>query len=102
MIKAEICSRFRALGFFLHFTWKKLFGSNCINLIGNDFSRLKWCGNLTLLLAPHSMTFHTYAPHSSHILIHVTVFHSNTWEANLSVLLLEDIVSKKLLFVSSC
>jgi hypothetical protein len=45
--------------------------------------------------------FHAYAPHSSHILIHVTDFHSNTWEANLSVLLLEDIVSKKLLFVSS-
>ncbi|KAK2384877.1 U2 small nuclear ribonucleoprotein auxiliary factor protein [Trifolium repens] len=35
--------------------------------------------------------FHAYAPHSSHLIIHVTDFHSDTWEANLSVSLLEDI-----------
>ena len=36
---------------------------------------------------------HAYAPDSSHIVIHVTDFHSVTWEAHLSVSLLEDIVS---------
>ena len=39
----------------------------------------------------HRFLFHAYAPASSHILIRVTDFHSNTWEANLSLMLLEDI-----------
>jgi len=37
--------------------------------------------------------FHAHAPHSSHLVIHVTDFHSDTWEAHLSVSSLEDIVS---------
>lgn len=37
--------------------------------------------------------FHAYAPDSSHLVIHVTDFHSDTWEARLSISLLEDIVS---------
>lgn len=49
--------------------------------------------------APHSscqlrsFLFHAYAPDSSHLVIHVTDFHSDTWEAHLSLSLLEDIVS---------
>ncbi|KAI4317084.1 hypothetical protein L6164_024993 [Bauhinia variegata] len=39
----------------------------------------------------HRFLFHVYAPGSSHLIIHVTDFHSNTWEAHLSVLQLEDI-----------
>jgi len=37
--------------------------------------------------------FHVHAPDSSHLVIHVTDFHSDTWEAHLSVSSLEDIVS---------
>ncbi|XP_058760702.1 uncharacterized protein LOC131634034 [Vicia villosa] len=50
-----------------------------------------------LELKPHTsphlrhFLFHAYAPDSSHLLIHVTDFHSHTWEAHLSVSLLEDI-----------
>lgn len=36
--------------------------------------------------------FHAHAPHSSHLVIHVTDFHSDTWEAHLSVSSLEDIM----------
>ncbi|XP_061346876.1 uncharacterized protein LOC133292479 [Gastrolobium bilobum] len=39
----------------------------------------------------HPFLFHAYAPDSSHLVIHVTDFHSDTWEAQLSVSLLEDI-----------
>ncbi|KAJ7945219.1 U2 small nuclear ribonucleoprotein auxiliary factor-like protein [Quillaja saponaria] len=34
--------------------------------------------------------FHVYAPDSSHVRINVTDFHSSTWEANQSVMQLED------------
>lgn len=52
-----------------------------------------------LELKPHTSSplrpflFHAYAPDSSHLLIHVTDFHTDTWEAHLSISLLEDIVS---------
>lgn len=36
---------------------------------------------------------HAYASDYSHLVIHVTDFHSDTWEAQLSVSRLEDIVS---------
>lgn len=36
--------------------------------------------------------FHVHAPDSSHLVIHVTDFHSDTWEAHLSVSSLEDIM----------
>ena len=37
--------------------------------------------------------FHVYAADPSRLTIHVTDFHSNTWEAERSVLQLEDMVS---------
>lgn len=39
----------------------------------------------------HQFLLHTYAPDSSHLVILATDFHSETWEANLSVSRLEDI-----------
>ncbi|MED6173397.1 hypothetical protein PIB30_058929 [Stylosanthes scabra] len=38
-----------------------------------------------------SILLHSFAPDTSHIVIHATDFHSHTWEARLSVPLLEDI-----------
>jgi hypothetical protein len=63
--------------------------------------KLEWKPHTSSSSSLRPFLFHAYAPHSSHLIIHVTDFHSDTWEANLSVSLLEDIVSKKLLFVSS-
>lgn len=37
--------------------------------------------------------FHAHAPDPSHLRIHVTDFHSSTWEAVRSVVQLEDMVS---------
>jgi len=41
----------------------------------------------------HPFLFHARAPHCSHLVIHVTDFHSDTWEAHLSVSSFKDIVS---------
>ncbi|XP_025689603.1 uncharacterized protein [Arachis hypogaea] len=49
-----------------------------------DFSGHRSCPLSSFLL-------HAYAPDTSHIVIHVTDFHSHTWEARFSVPLLEDI-----------
>ncbi|KAL5053255.1 hypothetical protein RYX36_033937 [Vicia faba] len=51
--------------------------------------KLEWKTHTCSPLRP--FLFHAYAPDSSHLVIHVTDFHSHTWEAHLSVSLLEDI-----------
>lgn len=53
--------------------------------------KVEWATHSSCPLRP--FMFHAYAPDSSHLLIHVTDFHSETWEAHLSVSMLEDIVS---------
>lgn len=53
--------------------------------------KVEWTTHSSCPLRP--FLFHAYAPDSSHLLIHVTDFHSHTFEARHSVSLLEDIVS---------
>lgn len=53
--------------------------------------KLEWKPHCSHPLRP--FLFHVHPPDSSHLVIHVTNFHSDTWEAHLSVSSLEDIVS---------